>query len=441
MNTPRTLYALCIATTLTASSVSLADVLTVPSREHPTLQGAIWDAENGDVVNILPGVYNGTLHVSATEGCRAVTLRAAHGPGSVVLQSWAGRHQFTGWLCGDEGIDLMHIRVEGITFAASQRFQRFKDGVHVTHCTADFINCEFTGLVNDINRDDWQPSGTDNHGAVTIHQSVATFTRCTFSNNGAVNTRGKVGTMVTGGAIDSFESDLVIDQCSFNNNYVKTTDSDNPNSASKTKALGGALRLKRGTLRIDDSTFVSNTASGLPGHSQPDVIQGGAIHAQDVAVISVRTSTFQSNTAERGVNDKWATGMGGAVYLTNDERGDVARFASNEFIENHAGLTGGAMHVEGRTLTKANSDRYHCNTVNQVSGNWSDRGRNVFTDCEPDCPWDANGDGAIDKADLYAVIANYGPAKGGSRFDLNDDGVVNAHDAILVLINWNDCDT
>ena len=266
MNTPRTLYALCIATTLTASSMSLADVLTVPSREHPTLQGAIWDAENGDVVNILPGVYNGTLHVSATEGCRAVTLRAAHGPGSVVLQSWAGRHQFTGWLCGDEGIDLMHIRVEGITFAASQRFQRFKDGVHVTHCTADFINCEFTGLVNDINRDDWQPSGTDNHGAVTIHQSVATFTRCTFSNNGAVNTRGKVGTMVTGGAIDSFESDLVIDRCRFNNNYVKTTDSDNPNSASKTKALGGALRLKRGTLRIDDSTFVSNTASGLPGH-------------------------------------------------------------------------------------------------------------------------------------------------------------------------------
>ena len=133
--------------------------------------------------------------------------------------------------------------------------------------------------------------------------------------------------------------------------------------------------------------------------------------------------------------------MGGAVYLTNDDRYAGARFASNEFTENHAGLTGGAIHSEGATVTKANNDRYHCNTVNQVSGNWSDRGHNVFTDCEPDCPWDANGDGAIDKADLYAVIANYGPAKGGSRFDLNDDGVVNAHDAILVLINWNDCDT
>ena len=39
-----------------------------------------------------------------------------------------------------------------------------------------------------------------------------------------------------------------------------------------------------------------------------------------------------------------------------------------------------------------------------------------------------------------AIIANYGPAKGGSQFDLNGDGMVDSHDVIQALIHWGDCD-
>ncbi len=63
--------------------------------------------------------------------------------------------------------------------------------------------------------------------------------------------------------------------------------------------------------------------------------------------------------------------------------------------------------------------------------------------CEPvaDCPGDANGDQAVNLADLNLVLANFGSSVApGTNGDVTDDGLVNLADLNLVLANFgNSC--
>jgi len=57
----------------------------------------------------------------------------------------------------------------------------------------------------------------------------------------------------------------------------------------------------------------------------------------------------------------------------------------------------------------------------------------------PTCDGDANGDNAVNLADLLAVLSNWGGS--GPDGDPNSDGLVNLSDLLLVLSNWGaDCD-
>jgi hypothetical protein len=65
----------------------------------------------------------------------------------------------------------------------------------------------------------------------------------------------------------------------------------------------------------------------------------------------------------------------------------------------------------------------------------ADLNGNGFADaCEASNPYDIDGDGSVNAADLSLLLANWG-ATGGAA-DVNDDGTVNAADLSLVLANW-----
>lgn len=56
----------------------------------------------------------------------------------------------------------------------------------------------------------------------------------------------------------------------------------------------------------------------------------------------------------------------------------------------------------------------------------------------PPCPWDQNGDGVIDGADLGALLGAWGSIDDPSA-DFNDDGVVDGSDLGIMLANWGTC--
>lgn len=440
MNTQLSMRTLLLAAaTFAASSSALAEELVAPSDEYPTIQSALRAAEDGDIVTVLPGVHVERLALTGSDGFRSFTLRGMGDPGQTVIRSADFRHDVSGWLDHEGGRENIQYTIENLTFASSADGDRFKDGLDIDHCTVTFTNCVFDRLVNDMNRDPNQPAGSDKRGAIDAHQCNLSLVNCSFTNNGVFYTRGSDLSQANGGAIRAYDSDIEITGCNFTGNHVRTTDSDRAGT-NNTAARGGAIYARKGMLHVVDSTFSSNTAMGLGNMSQPDKIQGGAIYAESLDAFRIENTSFRHNRAERGVNDKWSTGKGGAIYILNSKPSTASYLINNEFVENHAGLTGGAVHADGTTQAKAKDDLYHCNTVNQVSGSWVDRGRNVFSECKPTCPLDVNGDGEVDKADMVEVYMHFGPAKDGSRYDLNDDGVVDYKDLVLVIANFNGCD-
>ena len=305
----------------------------------------------------------------------------------------------------------------------------------VTSPTASLIDSSTTSIVI---RTSLQEATSEVQSIPT--SAISAFVDCSFTNNGVFYTRGSDLSRAYGGAISAFDSDIDITRCNFTGNHVRTTDSDRTAGTSNTAAQGGAIYARKGMLHVVDSTFSSNTAMGLGNMSQPDKIQGGAIyanpwtHSRSRAAPSATTGPSEVSTT---------SGPPAWVVPSTSSTASLQPppyLIDNEFVENHAGLTGGAVHADGTALAKAKDDLYHCNTVNQVSGSWVDRGRNVFSVCKPTCPLDVNNDGEVDKADMVEVYMHFGPAKDGSKYDLNDDGIVDYKDLVLVIANFNGCD-
>ncbi len=77
-------------------------------------------------------------------------------------------------------------------------------------------------------------------------------------------------------------------------------------------------------------------------------------------------------------------------------------------------------------------------TVNYLSGAC------VMTDCadcptEPNCPEDLNADGAVNAADLAAVLSSWGACGKSCPSDINGDGMVSAADLSALLAAWGAC--
>ena len=61
-------------------TLASAGVLYVPSRDYPTIQSAINDAVNGDVVVVAPGIWTGPGNVDLDFGGKAITVRSEINP-------------------------------------------------------------------------------------------------------------------------------------------------------------------------------------------------------------------------------------------------------------------------------------------------------------------------------------------------------------------------
>ena len=154
------------------------------------------------------------------------------------------------------------------------------------------------------------------------------FEGCTFIENHATTSAGAI--YVTG-------SELIIDGCTFTNNYIENAAND--------ARTGGAIEIVSATrVTISDSTFENNrvTNTNTGGNSRAS---GGAIAfsgtSQNVNIVG---NTFTNNRATGGATNQ-ANRVGGAIYFT----GGMNYLLIDDciFIQNTANRDGGAVMFSG----------------------------------------------------------------------------------------------
>ncbi|MCP3904113.1 MAG: hypothetical protein GY715_10815 [Planctomycetes bacterium] len=75
----------------------------------------------------------------------------------------------------------------------------------------------------------------------------------------------------------------------------------------------------------------------------------------------------------------------------------------------------------------------------QVDGSIDDPANVIPIEFTPPCPWDLNGNGQVDFADILAVIGAWGPCPPDCPHDLNGNGNVDFADILAVIGSWGPC--
>lgn len=285
-------FAIVLGARCTGSS---ADVINVPTAEHPTIQSGISAALAGDEVLVAPGGYNESIDFLG----KAITVRGSEGA-AVTMITGVGGPVVTGVF--DFGDGGAVVRFEGFTIAGGSGFDdqgTLRGGGFYAHGpSADIFmtDCYFT-------RND-----ADEGGGVWTNADLW-LTDCTFEGN-------------TGWAVRAFnqpvagwvEPTLTLDNCEFNNNPE------------------GAVSLE-GELAAIDCSFFAN-ASVLSGAIYQETHQGGDA--------SMLRCTFENNVGSSG----------GAVWISLSpalQPPGAATFEQCEF-RNNTGSSGGAMNVVGTEI-------------------------------------------------------------------------------------------
>ena len=190
---------------------------------------------------------------------------------------------------------------------------------------------------------------------------------------------------------------------------------------------------------IEGMTITRGLANGEYPNST-----GGGIRNQNNSNPTMTNCIFRDNNA----------GFGGGMYNNNS-----SPILTNCSFTNNSGEFGGGMRnasdsnpVLSNCVFTGNAAKYGggmfssisnpsisstliCgNTIDQLSGNYTDGGGNTITDvCPADSP-DINGDGVVDVLDLLIILDQWGMSD--SPADINGDGVVNVNDLLMVIGNW-----
>ena len=265
---------------------------------------------SGERFNIVPSPDSPCPGEFTGEPCLTLQQYVANpGLGSITLELNPGNHSLDSQL-SVLSVDsfVMRANISATVTCSQQGFYFYQlQLVHVTGIT--FVGCRMNlqYVINAtfernlfVNRTRCCDSGA----AIYAYYSASILVRlCVVSNNNVFN-----------GAIYGYQSNFIIEQTTFINNYYQRCCSI---------TNGGAIYTAgSGSLDILSSNFINNSASAYSGH-------GGAIYF-DGSNITVTNSTFISNTA--------SAGGGGAIYSAGHYT--IVSLVNNTFSQNKAAYCG-----------------------------------------------------------------------------------------------------
>ena len=270
----RSVLALCFL--LTVSSPSLAQqIIPVPTVSFPTIQSGIDSAVNGDIVNVLPGIYEESIDFTG----KAITVEGAAGPDTTIISGTA-ENSVVRFATGEGPASIL----QGFTIAnggGTNLSPPFSfpitrgGGILCANASPTIRNCHISGntaslgggihingspLIQDCEITSNTSTLTTGGGIAVAATASVTLERCTIALNTALN----------GGAGVTFEagSSGVLHNC------LIVANSAIPVTASALPTFGGGLLCRSGTVvDVINCSFTQNEAATGAGAS----VQSGAV--------------------------------------------------------------------------------------------------------------------------------------------------------------------
>ncbi len=309
-------------TTFTNNAASNGGAVMLRNEASAEITGANFadnTATSGGAVN----VSGATLTI--LEGT-TFTGNTATGNGGGV---WMGKYTYKENETDTESITLdATASADGAVFTGNTALQG--GAFYVTGCNYTLKNTEFTS--------NSATSQTHGGGAVYSTSSVGQMDNVTLTGN----------TSHRGGAV-ALHTNSVLTVTSLTATGNSATLSDEGELG-----IGGAFFVGGATLNLngtDGSIVLGSAESG-----NTSVSGGGAIRAENNAVVNISGAVFTGNTS---------SGSGGAVYGINC----VLTISDTEFVDNTATSNGGAIYISSSTLVSEN---------NTFTGNSANHGGGVY---------------------------------------------------------------
>ena len=399
-------------------------VISVPGN-FPTIEAALNSLANGSQATILvgPGTYSLTGTSNLTITGKRVVLKSVAGPTQTIIDG-----------SGLAGVSMLVIDPSiGATAAEDEQLQQWTAGTVIEGFT--FRNGRFgTG------------AGVRKGGAIyinaiggTISQFIeADIRNCIFRENtaefgGAIYARGLRGTIAL---------------CDFFGNEALQEVPGNPSSGGD----GGAVQFFRGRWVFRDNTVIGNDAQRiggglhLVGPFETCTVERCDLSANS-APISSAISWAQAGTPASNVNrpitilDSRLVGNIGPGDAALGSNSNVLCFQLQGVVlcnNDPANFSGLACYADlGGTYFSSDCDGDGvCDIEEILAGDEEDGNSNGIPDsCDAvDCVADLNCDGVVNAADLTILLLQWN--QDGPLGDINGDGIVNAADVTSLLLSW-----
>lgn len=255
-----------------------AEIIDVPTIDHPTIQSAIDAANTGDEIKVAPGTYYETIDfkgkairlfssngaestiIDGNNNCPVVRFTTQEGPNAILEGiSITGGY---GTFMYDIGAGVQIIESNPTVINCTFRFNAIKSGLaggmFIRKSNAKIIGCKFI------------ENGADYGAAIYIEEdSTPTITGCAFIDHMAM----------AGGGIYIFNSDPVISNCNFVRN--------------KGDYGGGAIINENGNPTVLNCIFTNNEST----------YKGGGIWNSNSYNPNIINCVFNGNTGGGIAND------------------------------------------------------------------------------------------------------------------------------------------
>ncbi|UCC23513.1 MAG: PQQ-binding-like beta-propeller repeat protein [Planctomycetota bacterium] len=287
------------------------------SGDYPTIQAAIDDANDGDVIYLFPGTYTGPNNTDIDFLGKSITVQsvAPEFPSIVAATiidcngTEADPHR---------GFDFQNYE-DANAVLAGLTITRGAPGIIISYSNPTIAYCTITGCFS-----------PGRGGGIYCSESEPVIINCTFTNNSADY----------GGGIECFRSTAIIENCTFTGNSAR---------------FGGALH-SEGTyyygrrLQIANCTFTGNSAAE----------GGGGICCDESDDIEIVDSVISHNySAGGGGGGLMGWGPGTTLTITNSTIShNTSQYSPSEGRGGGIWWGGSDIHINGCTISanKAASD-------------------------------------------------------------------------------------
>ncbi len=383
--------------------------------EYPTIQAAINDANDGDIVIVADGVYTGTGNRDIDFLGKSTMVRSENGPKNCIIDCQSDPNNIHRAFIFDSNEDANSV-LAGFTITNGYS-TNYGGGIYCSSSSPTITNCLIIG----------NTAGMTGGGIHCSSGSNATIFNCSISNN----TAHGGSTVCNGGGICLLDSSPTINNCIISgNSAIGSPHPGNPAEG------GGGIFCKQSFSTITNCTITNNTTEK----------GGGGIHCAGGSDVGLNNSILWNNTALQGHE----------IYLSKRMYPSPSPYTPSKLTISYSDIEGGQSDVivepdcnliyspnnkDGDPcFVDADSNDYH---LQSQAGRWDANSESWVTDANTSVAIDAGDPNSDWTAELWPHgkrinMGAYGGTAEASMSLSNLGNIANLNNDANDIVDYND---